>query len=612
MAGQRAARPRRVRRDRRLPAVLPALADRAQRARVLLAVHAGLAARACSPPTSAFGDAAVAILVGVVVLVARELRLRPRGHPRPRAGGAHHRTGRGVPRSSWCRAACTSATSSPPGSGSSSAPRSSRACGATTGGSSRLARCAARRRCSSPARSTRCSGRARSAIYGIIASWGRWRVHRPRRGDHVRWRSSPFVVLTLLVQPGRHRELHRSSRSPPRSRSTSFGFGLRRLMPHTPFTDFTWRESARGELRNAFYFPQFLVGAWLGVVVALVGLWLRRRERSTLALLGLIAVFPVGYSVFWGIRLSSFYAFLSRAALLPARVRAVLHPDRHRDPGGWRRRRVVAVVLCRRARGGHRAVPRVTPRLQPRDQRVAGAVARRGRRVARRLARVRRRARATFLMHLNPFSRNTPDARRPRAVRDRPPRRDARPDRGAPATVVRTSSSRATPSSPTRSTTRTPTSRRVSMVPLSVVRGREFVGAGARHRDEARAARGRAARRRHASTHGVLAADAPTGPGVRHRVARRRSLGLTGRRRGRAARRPDRGRIRVRVASPDSLDAPFARRHLVQRYSYRTVDGVTEVLNPPRQLVGAPCRRRAVVRESLALPGYEVDLVANS
>ena len=104
-------------------------------------------------------------------------------------------------------------------------------------------------------------------------------------------------------------------------------------MPHTPVTNFTWRESVRGELRNAFYFPQFLVGAWLGVAVALVGLWLRRRQRSTLALLGLIAVFPVGYSVFWGIRLSSYYACPERAVSLPG-VRAVLHSHRHGGHGG--------------------------------------------------------------------------------------------------------------------------------------------------------------------------------------------------------------------------------------------------------------------------------------
>jgi hypothetical protein len=47
------------------------------------------------------------------------------------------------------------------------------------------------------------------------------------------------------------------------------------------------------------------------VLVAAVGLWFRRRDRSTLLLLGMMVVFPGGYFVFWGNRLASGFAFLS-------------------------------------------------------------------------------------------------------------------------------------------------------------------------------------------------------------------------------------------------------------------------------------------------------------
>ena len=73
---------------------------------------------------------------------------------------------------------------------------------------------------------------------------------------------------------------------------------------------------------------------------------------------------------------------------------------------------------------------------------------------------------------------------------------------------------------------------------------------------------------------------------------------------------PGTDRIRVQVSSPDALDAPFAGRHMVQRFSYRTVDGTVEVLNLSRKIRVRHADGERVTRESVALPGYEVDLVA--
>jgi hypothetical protein len=92
--------------------------------------------------------------------------------------------------------------------------------------------------------------------------------------------------------------------------------------------------------------PPFLVGGWLGAVVVFVGIWFRRRERSTLALLGIALAFPAGYFFFWGNLLSSRAASLSGPVYYvplyaPACVfvAAVLI-------AAWRRGRAFAIALC--------------------------------------------------------------------------------------------------------------------------------------------------------------------------------------------------------------------------------------------------------------------------
>ena len=47
------------------------------------------------------------------------------------------------------------------------------------------------------------------------------------------------------------------------------------------------------------------------MVAAGFGLWMRRRQRSTLALLFLVAAFPLGYFFFWGMHVSAVTSHLS-------------------------------------------------------------------------------------------------------------------------------------------------------------------------------------------------------------------------------------------------------------------------------------------------------------
>jgi hypothetical protein len=91
----------------------------------------------------------------------------------------------------------------------------------------------------------------------------------------------------------------------------TFGFGPKRLMPTFEIVDYGVGKALKATAKNFFVLPWFLVGSYIGAAAALAGLWQRRREPSTLALLLVCAVFPLGYFVFWGTHLSSLASRIS-------------------------------------------------------------------------------------------------------------------------------------------------------------------------------------------------------------------------------------------------------------------------------------------------------------
>lgn len=91
----------------------------------------------------------------------------------------------------------------------------------------------------------------------------------------------------------------------------TFGFGERRIMPAMDTVDYTPRNAARSSLKNAFFVPWFLVGAYLGAAVAAVGVAGYRRRRATWLLVALCAAFPIGYFSFWGMHVSALTSRLS-------------------------------------------------------------------------------------------------------------------------------------------------------------------------------------------------------------------------------------------------------------------------------------------------------------
>ncbi|MGH9085969.1 MAG: hypothetical protein ACRDYW_10985 [Acidimicrobiales bacterium] len=90
-----------------------------------------------------------------------------------------------------------------------------------------------------------------------------------------------------------------------------FGFGDRRLMPGFETVDYDLATALRATAKNAVVMPWFLVGGYLGLVLAGVGLWMRRRDRLVATCLLVAAAFPIGYFPFWGTHLSSLASRIS-------------------------------------------------------------------------------------------------------------------------------------------------------------------------------------------------------------------------------------------------------------------------------------------------------------
>ena len=118
------------------------------------------------------------------------------------------------------------------------------------------------------------------------------------------------------------------------------------------------------------------MGGYLGSVVALAGLWIRRREPIATITLLVAAAFPVGYFVFWGTYLSSLASRISGPIyLVPLYgvvcILAAVAIDHWWTDSARLALGVLAVLAVATVPG---AVTRFDD--QPGDQRAAGAVAR--------------------------------------------------------------------------------------------------------------------------------------------------------------------------------------------------------------------------------------------
>lgn len=140
--------------------------------------------------------------------------------------------------------------------------------------------------------------------------------------DRVRWKATlgqlvacgaaaaPFVVAALAYNRHVTGELLTFPITAADPLDT-FGFGTKRLMPTFNTVEYGPGRALHSVAKNGFVLSWFLVGSYLGLAVAAMGLWWHRRERWVAALVLTGAVFPVGYFAFWGTYLSSLASRIS-------------------------------------------------------------------------------------------------------------------------------------------------------------------------------------------------------------------------------------------------------------------------------------------------------------
>ncbi len=150
-----------------------------------------------------------------------------------------------------------------------------------------------------------------AAVAGYLAWSNRRAWARLRRPAF--WSAAgalPVVALTVWCNrrlTGRFTEFPITVADP----LDKFGFGERRIMPGLDTVDYGIVFALKGTAKNGAVLPLFLAGAYVGLAVALLGLWRRRRDPTTVALAALIAIFPLGYFAFWGTTVSSYTSRIS-------------------------------------------------------------------------------------------------------------------------------------------------------------------------------------------------------------------------------------------------------------------------------------------------------------
>ncbi len=217
----------------------------------------------------------------------------------------------------------------------------------------------------------------------------------------------PFVVATLAYN---HRVTGSATTFPITVADPldTFGFGTRRLMPGFERVRYDPWKAVVSSGKNGLLLPLFLAGSYLSPFVIAWSLWVRRRERSTLALLLVALTFPAGYFFFWGMHVSSLTArfsgpiyYIPAYAPLSVLLGAAI-------VGTWRRRRQLGIALV--ALLLLATTPAAVSRLGV-NQRISEAQ-RPWLDAARSVegpALVFVADSGPYLLHLNPFAANRPD-----------------------------------------------------------------------------------------------------------------------------------------------------------------------------------------------------------
>jgi len=111
--------------------------------------------------------------------------------------------------------------------------------------------------------------------------------------------AAPFVAAILLYNlhvTGAPLKFPISAAEP----MNTFGFGPRRIAGTARIMQYDLDRALRAAVVNFAALPDWMLGGLLAVAVALLAIALRRRVPSTWLLVGIAAVFPLGYLAYWG------------------------------------------------------------------------------------------------------------------------------------------------------------------------------------------------------------------------------------------------------------------------------------------------------------------------
>ena len=82
--------------------------------------------------------------------------------------------------------------------------------------------------------------------------------------------------------------------------NNSFGFGLRNVVAGSPLIDVTFLNGLKALHQNMRSLPHWVFGSLFVVPLAVYGLWQRRRDPTTVLLVAIGVLFPLGYLFYWG------------------------------------------------------------------------------------------------------------------------------------------------------------------------------------------------------------------------------------------------------------------------------------------------------------------------
>ena len=188
-----------------------------------------------------------------------------------------------------------------------------------------------RRRSRAPASATNGDGmRSRSIPVLVVAGACLGTIFLTRPLDALLW-GVPVVAYVLITERSRLRELARpgllvaAGVAPLVALALAYnakitgdplqfplvaaeplnglGFGPRRIMPGLATVDYGLSDGLSATRLGFEAFPAWALGGLVGVLVALTGVWLRRRQQTTWLLVALAVAFPVGYLAYWGVTL---------------------------------------------------------------------------------------------------------------------------------------------------------------------------------------------------------------------------------------------------------------------------------------------------------------------